>query len=232
MRFQVLVAGDYACFARPEFKVERVSYLMMTPSAARGVLDAIFWKPEFGWEVRSITVLNPIRQTSIMRNELDQAQGTVPLIIERHRQLRSSLILKDVAYVIDAEIVLRSHATDPIRKYSEQFERRLARGQCHHTPYLGTREFAASFEPATGTESPLSFDMQLGTMLFDIAFITHRQQREMSFATHASGDRASVGGYAQPLFFQADLRQGTLVVPREKYAELHELERSDAESTR
>lgn len=232
MRFKVLVAGDYACFARPEFKVERVSYLMMTPSAARGVLEAIFWKPEFRWEIRSITVLKPIRQTSIMRNELDVTQGTTPLIIERHRQLRSSLILKDVAYVIDAEMMLRPRATDPIRKYTEQFERRLDRGQCHHTPYLGTREFSASFEPATRTEQPVPFDMPLGTMLFDIAFITHRQRREMSFAAHASGDRATVDGYAQPLFFQADLRQGTVVVPREKYVELYELEMADAESTR
>jgi CRISPR-associated protein Cas5d len=230
MRFSVRAGGEYACFSRPEFKVERVSYLVMTPSAARGVLEAIFWKPEFRWEIRKIHVLNPIRQMALMRNEVDSRQGDRPIVVERQRQLRTSLVLRDVAYVIDAEMVLRPHATDPIAKYSEQFERRLARGQYHHTPYLGTREFAAWVELASGDEARQQMDLLLGTMLFDVAFVPDPSRKEdrLTFVRHSRAGRAVTDGYTQALFFQAELKRGVLTVPREKYAELYSLEHNDA----
>lgn len=105
-RFYVKVGGDYACFTNPNLKVERVSYPAMTPAAARGILEAIFWKPAFRWEIRSITVLKPIKTLSIMRNEIEDRQATKPILIEEKRQQRVSLILKDVEYVIAAEMAL------------------------------------------------------------------------------------------------------------------------------
>lgn len=223
----VKVWGDYACFTRPEFKVERVSYPVMTPSAARGVLEAIFWKPEFHYEVREIGVLNLGSQTVILRNELSERQGKKPILVEHHRQQRSSLLLKNVAYIIRAEMVLRSHATDPIYKYRDQFNRRLDRGQCHHTPYLGTRELVAAFAPPDGEcpASDLNFD--LGTMLFDLAFVEDQKRDELEFLRHGGAGAKRVKGYARALFFAAQLEKGWLRVPPEKYHELHQLEGSD-----
>src|SRR5437762_8262153 len=105
--FDVRLGADLACFSRPELKVERVSYLVMTPSAARGVLEAIFWKPEIRYEIREIAVLEPIRQFAILRNELSDRQGETPFIIEDKRQQRASLVQRKVAYVIRADIVRR-----------------------------------------------------------------------------------------------------------------------------
>ncbi|MBC7093702.1 type I-C CRISPR-associated protein Cas5, partial [Candidatus Bipolaricaulota bacterium] len=119
----VRIWGEYACFSRPEFKVERVSYPVITPSAARGILEAILWKPEFRYEVRRIGVLKLGTQTAILRNELEDRQGNTPIFVEDKRQQRSSLILKDVDYLVEAEMVLRSHATDPLPKYLDQFRR-------------------------------------------------------------------------------------------------------------
>src|SRR4051812_15846567 len=98
--FDVRLGADLACFSRPELKVERVSYPVMTPSAARGVLEAIFWKPEIRWEIREIRLLKPIRFITLLRNELDRRQGGGPIFVEEQRQQRSSLILKDVEYVV------------------------------------------------------------------------------------------------------------------------------------
>jgi CRISPR-associated protein Cas5d len=224
--FDVKVGGDYACFSRPEFKVERVSYPVMTPSAARGLLEAILWKPEMRWEIREIDVLKPLKQSSILRNELSDRQGDSPLIIEEKRQQRASLILRDVAYVIHCEIVLRGHVTDPLTKYADMFRRRLERGQCHHTPYLGTREFAAWFEPATGAEEAIPLDLDLGNMLFDIAYVENpaRVSDRMTFYRQNLGGRHVVQGYAEATFFHAELKQGRLHVPRELYAELYRRE--------
>jgi CRISPR-associated protein Cas5d len=228
--FDVKVGGDYACFSRPEFKVERVSYPVMTPSAARGLLEAILWKPEMRWEIREIDVLKPLKQSSILRNELSDRQGDSPLIIEEKRQQRASLILRDVAYVIHCEIVLRGHVTDPLTKYADMFRRRLERGQCHHTPYLGTREFAAWFEPATAAEEPVPLDLDLGTMLFDIAYIedASRLVDRMTFNRQDGTGRRTAQGYAEAMFFQAHLSQGRLKVPRELYKNLYRREGDNA----
>jgi len=221
------VWGDYACFSRPEFKVERVSYPVITPSAARGVLEAIFWKPEFRYEIRKIGVLQQGSQMTILRNEIGRRQGQEPFFVENARQQRSSLILKDVAYLIRAEMVLRDHATDPIYKYRDQFNRRVERGQCYHTPYLGTREFAASFAPPDGAIPDASLNLDLGLMLFDIVFVESEEQAEMEFMRHGPDGPRCVQGYAQALFFPAKLEQGWLKVPEEKYQELYRLEAGD-----
>ncbi|HDQ14056.1 MAG TPA: type I-C CRISPR-associated protein Cas5 [Sediminispirochaeta sp.] len=218
---RVRVWGDYACFSRPEFKVERVSYPVMTPSAARGVLEAIFWKPEIRYEVHRIGVLALGSQTVILRNELKDRQGTKPILVESSRQQRSSLILKGVDYIIEAEVRLRPHAVDPIPKYLDQFNRRLDKGQYHHTPYLGTREFAAHFDRPNG-ERPQPFDLSIGTMLFDIAFVESAGRDELEF--RRPGREKPVRGYAQAIFFDARVKDGWLTVPAEKYKNIYRLE--------
>lgn len=222
----VRVWGDYACFSRPEFKVERVSYPVITPSAARGLLEAIYWKPEMRFEIRKIGVLRLGTQMTILRNELNDRQSKQPICIDdfANRAQRSSLILKDVEYLIEAEIRLRPHAVDHVRKYVDCFERRLAKGQCHHTPYLGTREFAASFARANGEEPP-ALNMAIGTMLFDIAFIEDARRNEFEF--RRPKDKETVKGYARALFFDAKIASGWLEVPGKKYAELYRLEENN-----
>ncbi len=173
----VKVFGEYACFSRPEFKVERVSYPVVTPSAARGILEAIFWKPEFRYEIREIDVLKLGTQVSILRNEIADRQSQRPIMIEKNRQQRTSLILKDVEYVIRAELALRKPGAEA-GGYLDQFNRRIEAGQCHHRPCLGTREFAAAFEPASsddcGERRNPQLTMHLGNMLFEIAFVEDR----------------------------------------------------------
>jgi len=223
-RIAVKIWGDYACFSRPEFKVERVSYPVITPSAARGVLEAIFWKPEFRYEIREIGVLKLGTTVSILRNELSDRQGKEPIFVEEQRQQRTSLVLKDVAYLVRAEMVLRSHATDPVYKYLDQFRRRVKRGQYHRTPYLGTREFVAYFEPPSEEDIPEPVDLDLGLMLFDIAFVPSEERAELEFIRHGPEGPKLVKGYAQPLFFHAKVEKGWLRVPPEKYRELYRLE--------
>jgi len=157
------VWGDRACFTRPETKVERVSYDVMTPSAARGILEAIHWKPSIRWIVDRIHVLKPIRYESIRRNELGHkiaernvqaamaagATNGLAVIIEDDRQQRAATVLKDVGYLIDAHFELTSSA-DPGEtegKHLDTFRRRAEKGKCFHRPCLGTREFAADFAP-------------------------------------------------------------------------------------
>jgi len=206
---EVKVWGDLACFTRPEMKVERVSYEVMTPSAARGVLEAIFWKPEFFWQAREIWVLNPIRHFSILRNEVNSkavvstAKGWVEdgdgYFAEEDRAQRHTLALRDVAYLIKADVVLKRHATDDVAKYRDQFRRRVNRGQRHAAPYFGCREFAAHFGPPDGTEQSIDFTDDLGRMLFDL-------------------DYASDGsGRGTPQFFSARLEAGVLKVPAGLY---------------
>jgi CRISPR-associated protein Cas5d len=220
----VKVWGDFACFSRPEFKVERVSYPVMTPSAARGILEAIFWKPEIRYEIRRIGVLKLGTQLSLMRNELERRQAFRPIFIEGQRQQRASLVLKDVAYTISAEILLRPHATDHISKYSKQFERRVERGQYHHTPYLGTREFAASFEAPSRDDVPDPVGMDLGQLLFDIAYIEQDGRYELEFAKQGVLGRREAKGFTKAIFFTAVLTKGWLEVPVQKYLELYKLE--------
>lgn len=221
------VSGDYACFTRPEFKVERVSYPVITPSSARGVLEAIFWKPEFQYEIRQIGIVKMGTQTSILRNELDARQGKSPILVERHRQQRSSLVLKDVDYIIRAEMALQDHATDPIYKYRDQFNRRLNRGQCHHTPYLGTREFAAQIGAPNGEAPPEGLNLDLGPMLFDLAYVEDSARDELEFIRHDGNGGHVVRGYVHPLFFSARVLNGWLQVPPEKYEQLRKLEAGD-----
>lgn len=195
---RVKVTGDYACFTRPDLKVERMTYPCMTPSAARGVLDAILWKPEFQWYVRRIIVLNPVRFMSIKRNEINSKQGKNPIIIEDKRAQRNSVLLRDVAYIIEASIFM-NNATDK-RMYEKYvgmtekreglFPRRVKKGQCWRRPYLGTREFSAEFMPPEGNEQPLQETIPIGSMLFDIFY--------------------DDTGKPQPLFFEAVIRDGVL----------------------
>lgn len=223
--FRIKVGGDYACFTNPGLKVERCTYPVMTPAAARGVLEAIYWKPQFRWEIREIKVLKPIKQISIMRNEIEDRQDKTPIVIERKRQQRTSLILKTVEYVITAEIVLKVGINNIIG-YTEQFMRKLEGGQCHHTPYLGTREFAAWFEPATGREEQDEAikELPLGQMLFDTAYRENDERKEIGFHRHKSEEKRVARGYAHTLFFDAMLKDNVLTVPRDKYRELYELE--------
>jgi CRISPR-associated protein Cas5d len=223
--FLIRAGGDYACFTNPGLKVERCTYPVMTPAAARGVMEAIYWKPQFRWEIREIKVLKPIKQISIMRNEIEDRQDKTPIVIERNRQQRASLVLKAVEYVITAEIVLKDGINN-ITGYTDQFRRKLEGGQCHHTPYLGTREFAAWFEPATGKEEPDEpiKELPLGQMLFDTAYRENDERKELSFHRHKGEGKRVARGYAHALFFDASVRDNVLTVPRNKYRELYELE--------
>jgi CRISPR-associated protein Cas5d len=201
------VWGEYACFTRPEMKVERVSYDVMTPSAARGILEAIYWKPAIAWVVDRIHVLNPIRFDNIRRNELSGklALGTVKramndgcspveVFIEEDRQQRAALILRDVAYVIEAHFSFTGSEDNNPAKHKEMFDRRAAKGQCFHHPYLGCREFPAHFEPVTGelSSSILAGENDLGWMLHDLDF-----EKEM-----------------KARFFRAIMRNGIIEVPQ------------------
>ncbi|MFZ3103847.1 MAG: type I-C CRISPR-associated protein Cas5c [Smithella sp.] len=177
----VKVTGGFACFTRPDLKVERMTYPCMTPSAARGILDSILWKPEFQWYVRRIIVLNPIRFTSIKRNEINTKQGKEPIIIEEKRAQRNSVVLRDVSYIIEASIYQQQL---PDRNKPEKyigrkgidadhdgiFIRRVKKGQCWRRPYLGTREFAAEFMETHGKEQSIKETIPIGSMLFDIFY--------------------------------------------------------------
>jgi len=212
----VKVSGDLALFTRLEFSAERVTYPVMTPSAARGVLEAIFWKPEMVWLVQEIQVLKPIRHFSILRNEMnshqsERAKGNY--YVEEDRAQRHSLCLRNVEYVIKAQIALKSHANDDIAKYRDQFRRRVKRGQCHHQPYLGTRECTAYFEEPTGEEVPINHSDDLGLMLYDMEFVA-TSQGPISYLTHGGNGRVVTKGSAQPKFFHARLELGILTVPR------------------
>lgn len=168
---RIIVKGDFACFTRPDLKVERMTYPCMTPSAARGILDCILWKPEFQWYVRRILVLNPVRFISIKRNEINAKQGRNPIVIENKRAQRNSVVLKDVAYIIEASVYQNpvSDKNPPI-KYVEMFKRRVKKGQCWRRPYLGTREFSAEFAEPNGVEKAISETIPIGSMLFDMFY--------------------------------------------------------------
>jgi CRISPR-associated protein Cas5d len=185
------LSGDFACFTRPEMKVERVSYDVMTPSAARACFEAILWKPAIRWHIRKIEVLKPIRW---MKN----GTGILGLNIEDDRQQRAGLFLRDVAYRVHADLeVLPNAAPDNTpMKFQEMFERRASRGQCVNQPYLGCREFAAHFRlvaDLAAEPAPIGETRDLGFMLHDMDF------------TNAT-DPA-------PRFFRARLESGAVNVP-------------------
>lgn len=197
--------APYACFTRPEMKVERVSYPVMTPSAARGVLEAIFWKPEFSWRIEEIVVLNPIKYFSILRNEVNARASERSarswerngggFVASEDRAQRNTLALRDVAYIIRAHVVRKPGVREDAAKWRDQFRRRVARGQCYATPYLGCREFSAAFGPVEGTEEPRSGSMEIGRMLYDLQFVS------------------GTSGQALPRFFDASLTNGILRPP-------------------
>jgi CRISPR-associated protein Cas5d len=213
------VWGDHACFTRPEMKVERVSYDVMTPSAARGILESIHWKPAILWKIDRIHVLKPIRFQSIRRNEVGSKapagkiktamnRGSLEglhLLVDEDRQQRASTVLADVAYVIEAHFDLTSRAgpDDTEGKHLDMFNRRAARGQCFHQPCLGTREFAASFE-LLPPEVPPPEPEQKST---DLGF---GQPRDLGFMLwdidHAAAGKPS-------LLFRARLENGVMAVP-------------------
>lgn len=209
----VRVWGDLACFTRPELKVERVSYEVMTPSAARGVLEAIFWKPEISWRIQRIIVLTPIRHFSVLRNEVndkaspDTISGWMAAnehrsyFADEHRAQRHTLALRDVAYRIEAQMVLKSPVPEGIGKYVAQFQRRVQKGQCYIRPCLGCREFPAHFGEAKADELPVGMSCDLGQMLLDLRY-------------------NSVQGRAEPVFFSARLADGVVEVPQSLYEEL------------
>jgi len=167
----VKVEGDFACFTRPDLKVERMTYPCMTPSAARGMLDSIFWKPEFKWHIKRIYILKPVRFHSIKRNEINSKQGKNPIVIEDKRAQRNSIILKDVSYIIEASVYLDEYSEkNPPMKYVEQFDRRVNKGQCFRRPYLGCREFSAEFMKPGETERPISETIPIGSMFLDMFY--------------------------------------------------------------
>ncbi len=214
--FKIKVWGENACFTRPEMKVERVSYDVMTPSAARGILEAILWKPAISWKIDRIDILKEIRWQSVRRNEvgskiplnnvtsaMNKGSGALAIFIEDDRQQRAGLFLKDVAYVIHAHFVFteKKGPSDNRAKFEEMFERRLKKGQCHHFPVLGNREFPAYFEPATGDETPCKeLSKDLGYMLYDLEFGEKQSDAE---------DYENV----RPLFFRAEVKHGVLKIP-------------------
>jgi len=205
------VSGDFACFTRPEMKVERVSYDVMTPSSARAVFESILWKPAIRWHVEKIEVLKPIRWVSIRRNEvgkvisIDSAKsamkkgtGNLGLNIEDERQQRAGLFLRDVAYRIHAHFELLPNAgeNNTPGKFLDMFERRAEKGQCINQPYLGCREFACGFrliDTAQPQAAAITETRALGWMLYD-----------MDYANAAD---------PQPRFFRAQLADGVLNVP-------------------
>lgn len=213
------VWGDFACFTRPELKVERVSYDVITPSAARAIFEAIFWKPAIHWQVTRIEVLKPIRWFNIKRNEVGKTMSPTSngLIIEDNRQQRSSMLLRDVKYRIFARqeyIPVRKRTSDEQRmnakdenpgKYNAMFERRASRGQCFNHPYLGCREFTCNFrlvEPLVYSEG-IDETRDLGLMLYDMEF-----QKGDTY-----GEKP-----ATAMFFRAQMNHGVIIVPP-KYSE-------------
>lgn len=207
-----------ACFTRPELKVERVSYDVVTPSAARAIFEAIFWKPAIHWQVTKIEVLNPIKWTSVRRNEVGAVASKNPIFIEEKRQQKNTLLLEDVRYRIYAKLEFipqwkRKESKNPLidseeagmlrmdenpGKYNAMFERRAKKGQCFNQPYLGTREFSASFRLVDSeTESlaePIPETGDLGIMLYD-----------MDFEADLKNPPA--------MFYRARMENGVIIVP-------------------
>ena len=216
---RLLVSGDWALFTRPELKVERVSYDVITPSAARGVLEAIYWKPEIRWHVRRIRVFKPVRFANLRRNEvaskvsvkgkagamaaMKAGSGTLALYAAEDRQQRAALMLRDVCYGIEARFEIVGGEDNP-GKHLDMFRRRAERGQCFHRPYLGTRECPARFE-WVGSEDgwpevdeSLMGPRDLGFMLHDIDYENGRASR----------------------FFRAQMTDGVIEVPAWDAAEV------------
>jgi CRISPR-associated protein Cas5d len=186
------VWGDYACFTRPEMKAERVSYDVITPSAARGILEAIYWKPSIRWVVDRIHVLKPIKFDNVRRNEvaskipyrnitaaMKDGKSAVELFIEEDRQQRAAVVLRDVCYVIEAHFEFTGEEDRDEGKHLDVFNRRAEKGQCFHRPYFGCREFPVFFERVEGDlpKSELQGERDMGYMLHDIDFTNGMEAR-------------------------------------------------------
>lgn len=218
MAIRVEVWGDYALFSRPEMKVERVSYDVITPSAARGLLESIYWHPGLSWKIDRIYVCNPIRFTNIRRNEvkdvvsgssvksvMKSGKGEIYIATSESIQQRAAMVLKDVRYVIEAHFDMTDNAaaSDNPGKFQDIMKRRLERGQFYSMPYMGTREFPAHFKPCGAIpECPdeLKGTRDLGWMLLDIDYT----------------DRNDI----QPRFFRATMTDGVIDVPALDSAEV------------
>lgn len=197
--FCIRAFGPLACFTRPEMKVERMSYEVMTPSAARGLLEAVLWKPAIFWRIHEIAVLSPIQWLSFRRNEVNDraSPGSLEFFADERRAQRNTVALRNVDYIVKASFIMteRKGPEDNLKKFEEMFERRLSKGQCFQQPYFGCREFAASLEPAPPSYTPIDrgVDRPLGLMFYDFLY----------------GQRSG----AKPMFFDARLRGGVLHVP-------------------
>lgn len=219
------VKGDYACFTRPEMKVERVSYDVITPSAARAIFSAIFWKPAIKWNVKKIEVLKPVKWISVRRNEVGAVAGKNPIMIEDARQQRAGLFLRDVHYRIYAEmefipvknrvkttretpdVLVENEERELIRKdenpgkYHAMFDRRAKKGQCFNQPYLGCREFSCNFKFIA--ESDLENEIKENPPVewtSDLGFMLY----DMDFS-----DPSDI----KPAFFRAQIKNGVLEIP-------------------
>lgn len=225
--FCLEVTGDFACFTRPEMKVERVSYDVITPSALRSIFEAILWKPAIRYIPTKIEVLNPIKWVSVRRNELScVASNKKGIFIEENRQQRAGLFLRDVAYRLYAELVFippdkRAKVRNPLPefladefekkefwprdenpgKYNAMFERRARKGQCFNQPYLGCREFSCNFrfveDPSKETKKPIEETRDLSIMLYDMDFKSNN-----------------------PMFFRAKMEGGVITIPQPESEEI------------
>ena len=222
------ITGDYALFTRPEMKVERVSYDVITPSAARGILEAIYWKPQIRWIINRITVLNPIRFTNIRRNEISRkaptptaaivnegGADTLGIYVDQERQQRASLLLRDVRYLIHAGLRIldtrlehdgeKVAVNEAAGKHLEMFKRRARKGQVFHQPYFGCREFPVSFtlheddSPLPTPHESLKGEKDLGYILHDIEFEQNPKTKAVKSTT--------------PHFFRAQMTDGIIEVP-------------------
>lgn len=200
--FKLIVSGPNACFTRPEMKVERVSYEVMTPSSARGILEAVLWRPAILWVIEQIDVLNPIAWESVRRNEVGKRMGRSPLYVEEERQQRAGIFLRDVAYCIHAhfEMTDKRQEDDNVGKFAEMFERYCEKGKCYHRPYFGMREFAVErFSLCEDNPVPISESKELGWMLYDLDYARPKPE---------------------PMFFYARMKSGSVQIPAPKSEEV------------
>ena len=216
--FKIEIKGNYALFCRPELKVERVSYDVITPSAARGILEAVFWKPAIRYVIDQITVCSHIQFDSIRRNEVnskisyvspqkaakDLANGNLYLASNADRAQRSARVLRCVRYLIDVhfELTDKVGASDNEGKYAEMIKRYHRKGMNFHAPYLGVREFPAKvrlIEEGESLPEPIDESRDLGLMLYDMEYSKEKDENGNTWVTEF-----------RPTFFWANMQNGIL----------------------
>ena len=235
---KIKVWSDYACFTRPEMKTERVSYDVITPSAARGVLEAIYWKPQIKWLIDRIHVLNPIQFTNIRRNEVaskisagtvvsaaKKGHANVGMLIEADRQQRAATILRNPAYIIEAHFELQDKK-ETIEKHFNMCKRRVEKGQYFHKPYLGCREYPAHFEwvetlPESTSLPEEQTNRDFGFMLYDI-FYQPYDPKIHDKKDYIIESNQGVKLHATPQFYRAIMKSGIIEVPHPSHSELHQ----------